>query len=97
MKYNTNESGFVANYATIGGVENEIEYKGELTDDFKKYPSAYRVIDGVLVVDETRRAEIIRSIEAVDILPENHLERRVAELESSLADSLEALNILLGE
>lgn len=97
MFYNTDENGYVQNYALIGGVENGIEYKGEIPEDFKSYPRAYRVIDGVLVVDETRREEIIRSIEAVDILPENPLERRVAELESSLADSLEALNILLGE
>lgn len=47
------ESGYIENYALIGGLVGgiEIETPDELLEDFEKHPEAYKLADGVLVLD----------------------------------------------
>lgn len=47
------ESGYIESYALIGGLVDgvEIEAPDELLGDFKQHPEAYKLEDGVLVLD----------------------------------------------
>lgn len=47
------ESGYIENYALIGGLVDgiEIDLPDELLEDFKQHPEAYKLADGVLVLD----------------------------------------------
>lgn len=47
------ESGYIESYALIGGLVDgvEIEASDELLEDFKQHPEAYKLEDGVLVLD----------------------------------------------
>lgn len=47
------ESGYIESYALIGGLVDgvEIEAPDDLLEDFKQHPEAYKLEDGVLVLD----------------------------------------------
>ena len=53
MQITLNDQGYIENYALIGGLVDgiEIEAPDELLEDFKQHPEAYKVADGVLVLD----------------------------------------------
>ena len=53
MRITLNDQGYIENYALIGGLVDgiEIEAPDELLEDFKQHPEAYKVADGVLVLD----------------------------------------------
>ena len=50
------ESGYIENYALIGGLVDgiEIDLPDELLEDFKQHPEAYKLADGELVLDEDK-------------------------------------------
>ncbi len=83
MKYNTDENGYVANYALVGEVENGIAYAGELPQGFSGCPQAYRLVDGVLTLDAARRDALLAAPETAEpVDPTAALEQRIAELEA---------------
>lgn len=53
MQIILNDQGYIESYALIGGLVDgvEIEALDELLEDFKQHPEAYKVADGVLVLD----------------------------------------------
>ena len=53
MQIILNDQGYIENYALIGGLVGgiEIETPDELLEDFEKHPEAYKLADGVLVLD----------------------------------------------
>lgn len=81
MKYNLDANGYIANCATVGDVADGITYTGELPEGFWDCPQAYRIIDGALVRDADRYAELTAPApESVD--PTAALSQRIAELEA---------------
>lgn len=85
MYYNTDANGYVANYALLGGVENGSEYAGALPEGFSGCPQAYHIVNGLLVLDATRRDEILAAQTVADAPAEDPtavLEQRIAELEA---------------
>lgn len=83
MKYNTNENGYIANCATIGDVENGVEYGGDLPEGFWDCPCAYKLIDGVLTLDTALRDEILAAQTAEEPPTGTAaLDQRIAELEA---------------
>lgn len=53
MQITLNDQGYIESYALIGGLVDgiEIEAPDELLEDFKQHPEAYKLEDGVLVLD----------------------------------------------
>lgn len=53
MQITLNDQGYIESYALIGGLVDgvEIEAPDDLLEDFKQHPEAYKVADGVLVLD----------------------------------------------
>lgn len=53
MQIILNDQGYIESYALIGGLVDgiEIEAPDELLEDFKQHPEAYKLEDGVLVLD----------------------------------------------
>lgn len=53
MQIILNDQGYIESYALIGGLVDgvEIEVPDELLEDFKQHPEAYKLDDGVLVLD----------------------------------------------
>ncbi len=54
MQITLNDQGYIASYALIGGLVDGIEIEtppDELLEDFKQHPEAYKLADGVLVLD----------------------------------------------
>ena len=85
MVYNTDTNGYVANYATIGDVENGVAYTGELPEGFADCPQAYKLVDGVLTLDTARYDQILlerAETETPSVDPTAALEQRIAELEA---------------
>lgn len=53
MQITLNDQGYIESYALIGGLVDgiEIEAPDDLLEDFKQHPEAYKLEDGVLVLD----------------------------------------------
>lgn len=56
MQIKTDEHGYVAGYARIGGVEEGVAYEGEIPEGFEESYRAYRLTGDGLVLDEERKA-----------------------------------------
>lgn len=59
MQIILNDQGYINNYALIGGLVDgiEIEVSDDLLGDFKQHPEAYKLEDGVLVLDADKLKE----------------------------------------
>jgi hypothetical protein len=54
MKIKYDEQGYVIGFVIIGDMEDAIEYDGSIPDDFTENYFAYKLVDGELVLDNTK-------------------------------------------
>ena len=58
MFIKTDENGYVVAYSQGNGHINGIKYTGTIPEEIELYMNAYKMVDGQLILDENKKAEM---------------------------------------
>lgn len=70
MKIKVDENGYVVGFVTLGDMDGAEEYSGEIPEGFTASCRSYRIVNGQLIKDEEKAAELQRSKKAAFELSE---------------------------